>query len=96
MAGYSLTEDADLDFADIYGRSQQNFGAHQAEKYALKLIDAFELLAERPRAGHDISYIKPGSRRLHHESHTIYYRIGDGEVIIFRILHQSQDPLRHL
>ena len=96
MAGYSLTEDADIDFAYIYERSQKDFGERQADKYALRLIDAFELLAERPRAGHDISHIKPDSRRLHHESHAIYYYIRDDEVVIQRILHQSQDPLRHL
>ncbi|MGN6207336.1 type II toxin-antitoxin system RelE/ParE family toxin [Asticcacaulis sp.] len=96
MAGYKLTADAERDFENIYRYSIDTFGPLQANNYAVDLIDAFEMLATNPFAGRDIKTIVSDARCFVHASHSIYYWLQDETVMIFRILHQSQDPMRHL
>lgn len=95
MAGYKLTSEADADFAEIYRYSVLNFGLHQAIKYAARLTEGFELLTENPRAGSDY-FRRPGTRRLIHERHSLYYVMAQDTVVILRILSHHQDPLKHL
>lgn len=60
------------------------------------MIETFDMLAMNPFAGRDVKTTAPNARCFIHASHSVYYEI-EGEVImILRILHQSQDPLRHL
>lgn len=96
MAGYRLTPAADADFDGIYEYSILTFGEAVADDYALDLVDAFVKLTDNPRVGKSYDHIKPGSRGLVHRSHIIYYIPATDSVIILRVLHQSQDPLRHL
>ena len=96
MADYPLTPDADADLAAIYEYSILNFGLARARSYVLGLHHAFGLLGEFPRLGRDFSRVKPNCRRHDYASHLIYYRLEDDGVLILRVLHESQDPLRHL
>jgi len=83
MAGYELTEAADRSLEDIYRYSVVTFGPKVAERYLNGMHQAFELLAENPHIGAGQSWIRPGYRRLVHESHVIYYRpIGAGVLIV--------------
>ena len=93
MAAYKLTADAETDFQSLYRYSIETFGLVQANSYALDMIDTFEMLATNPFAGRDV---KMNARCFVHASHSIYYEIEGEAVLILRILHQSQDPLRHL
>jgi len=96
MAGYRLTPAADADFDGIYEYSLLTFGEAVADAYALDLVDAFVKLTENPLLGKSYDHIKPGSRGLIRRSHIVYYIAASDSVIVLRILHQSQDPLRHL
>ena len=96
MAAYRLTADAERDFEVIYRYSIDTFGLIKANSYALDLLETFEMLSTNPFAGRNVKAIAQGARCFIHVSHSVYYEI-DGEIImILRILHQSQDPLRHL
>ncbi len=97
MAGYKLSPAAEADFADIYRYSILTFGEKRADLYASDLIDAFDMLGHNQLAGEDVATIRPDTRRLVHESHAIYYDLIDDCVVrVLRILHQTQDPMRHL
>ncbi len=96
MPDYKLTADARGDLFDIADYTTLTFGVAQSLIYRDSLIEAFETLAAHPRAGISLDHIKPGARRLKHESHAIYYRTKGDHILILRILHQSQDPMRHL
>lgn len=97
MAVYRLSAHAEVDFADIYRYSVLTFGEARADVYASDLIEAFGMLGRNPLAGEDVSTFRSETRRLNHDSHAIYYDQINGEVVrILRILHQTQDPLRHL
>jgi len=95
VASYRLTAHAEQDFADIYRYSLQNFGAYQAENYAIDLTDGFEIIAQNPHSGRLMTIGTEEARRLARCYHSIYYEIEADIVTILRILHQSQDPMRH-
>lgn len=94
---YHLSPDAAQDLEDLYFYSIQQFGPDQAENYHQKLQEHFITLSENPKMGRDYSFIKQHARRSNCGSHAIYYRlIGvNSQVLILRVLHQSQDPARH-
>ncbi|MBW8879890.1 MAG: type II toxin-antitoxin system RelE/ParE family toxin, partial [Asticcacaulis sp.] len=71
-------------------------GEAQADRYGVSLIEAFEMLAESPMAGKVEDSVLADARCLIHELHSIYYWLEGDVVVIDRILHQMQDPLRHL
>ena len=94
---YHLTPDAADDLEDLYYFSYTEFGADQADSYHQKLTDHFITLTENPKLGRDYSFIKNHARRSNCGSHSVYYRLVgvNSQVLILRVLHQSQDPARH-
>lgn len=71
-------------------------------KAAIRLLDRIEnailRLARNPRLGavlqtNDLSLVVPGYRRLVAAPYIIFYRIGDGEILIARVIHSRQDWL---
>ena len=96
MPDFKLSANARNDLFDIADYTTLTFGPAQSLIYRDGLIDAFETLAVHPRAGVSMDHIKTGARRLTHESHVIYYRMKANHVLILRVLHHSQDPMRHL
>ena len=94
---YHLSPDAAQDLEDLYFYSIQQFGPNQAESYHQKLEEHFITLSENPKMGRDYSFIKQNARRSHCGSHAVYYRLVgvNSQVLILRVLHQSQDPARH-
>jgi toxin ParE1/3/4 len=95
-SSYVLTPDAADDLDLIADFTIQNFGVEQARRYRDGLKRAFEFIAADPYGGRDQSHIRPGYRRHPHGSHGIFYLIKDDHVLIARVLHGAQDPLRHL
>ncbi len=57
---------------------------------------AFNRLAEMPRMGRSIDYVRIGYFRFEHARHAIFYVILKGGIRIVRVLHASMDPQRHL
>lgn len=96
MNGYILSELADADLTDIYCYSYQNFGAAKAEAYLLSLEDCFDLLAMNNDMGTSINDIREGYFQHNHNSHAIFYRKFDDDILIMRILHKSMEKQRHL
>lgn len=94
---YHLSQDAAQDLEDLYFYSIQQFGSDQADSYHQKLEEHFVTLSENPKMRRDYSFIKQNARRSNCGSHAIYYRLVgvNSQVLILRVLHQSQDPARH-
>jgi toxin ParE1/3/4 len=58
--GYKLTRRAEQDLIDIYIEGFRQFGEAQAEAYAQKLVETFELLAKFPRLARErVGYRRP-------------------------------------
>ena len=96
MPDYRLSRDAQIDLDKIADWGLDNFGMDRALSYRDSFVNAFERLARHNNLGSSFGHIRPDSRRLVHGSHVIYYKWIDEQIVIQRILHQSQDPLRHL
>jgi toxin ParE1/3/4 len=72
------------------------FGSVQAEVYGGHLLDAIDTLREVPHLGNKQDHILPNSRRLVHESHSIFYEITESSVIVLRVLGPGQSPEREM
>ncbi|NKB54705.1 MAG: type II toxin-antitoxin system RelE/ParE family toxin [Alphaproteobacteria bacterium] len=96
MARYLLSKAAERDINQIADYTITSFGLDQARRYRDDLTKLFSSLAENPLMGRDHGHIRPGYRRHIHARHSIYYRVRDDRIEIMRILHERQDPLRHL
>jgi len=86
MAIYRLSKRADEDFESIYMFGLINFGSLQADIYADGMEDRFREISGQPRLYPAVDHIKPGLRLSVYKSHSIYYRVDDGQVFIVRIL----------
>ncbi len=96
MGAYRLSEDADADLSGIFVYSVTTFGEAIAQDYFLGLHDALELIADNPMIGAGADYVRPGLRRFAHRRHVVFYRVLPTGVRVLRILHGTQDPLKHL
>lgn len=96
MTAYRLTREAERDIVDIYVYSVERFGASQAERYTADLSRRLDQIADTPTLGRELGIVRPGLRRLNHQSHAIYYVATATQPLILRILHQRMDPGRHL
>lgn len=91
---YKLTERAVEDFTGIYDYTLMKFGEAQADRYTGSLEAFFETLSKMPGIGRDYDAV-PGVLRVGFQSHTVFYTVFDGEILVARILHQQMDPRRH-
>ncbi len=86
MERYELTRAADEDFENILDYGIDMFGLDQALKYQNSMKQRFAELAAQPELYPAIDHIRGGYRRSAHGSHSIYYRVEAGRVLIVRIL----------
>ncbi|MCA1934610.1 MAG: type II toxin-antitoxin system RelE/ParE family toxin [Asticcacaulis sp.] len=96
MADFTLSDEAGQDLKSIAQYTLDRFGYEQARKYRYELYETLILLAKRPCIGAACEQIRTQTRRFSHLSHMIYYRPLQQGILVLRILHHSQDPLRHL
>lgn len=96
MADFVLGDEAGQDLKSIAEYTLDRFGYEQARKYRYELYETLTLLAKRPGIGKSCEHIRSRARRFSHLSHMIYYQPLEQGILILRILHHSQDPLRHL
>ena len=96
MLELRLTKAADADLTPIAEYTIERYGLKQARAYADGLFKALALLTENPQLGSDQGQVRANTRRLVHESHRIYYEVGEAQVLVLRILGPGQDPLRQL
>jgi len=96
MASYRLSGSAAKDLRAIARYSVQSFGAAKARSYGNSFRTCFETIADNPNIGREYGHIRPSLRRHGHKSHAVFYILQDQGILIVRILHESQDILRHL
>lgn len=96
MAGYTLTNRAAVDLAEIYNFSARQFGGRVAGSYLASLEQRFERLAEQPALGRPVPHFRPGYFRNMCLRHAIFYTRNADGILIVRVLHQRMDFARHL
>ncbi len=84
------------DVREIYLYTSGAFGVEQAVAYHVALQQTFDLIANNPEIGRARPEIDTLTRSFVCQSHTVYYQIEVDFVLILRILHGRQDPIRHL
>lgn len=96
MRKVRLTHAAEADLDGIFEHTLEYHGLRQARAYWAGMKAALDVLTQHPLIGSDQSDIRPDIRRLVHEAHTIYYKVGQDDIVIVRILGPGQDPLEEL
>ena len=89
MASYRLNRDALEDLDRLYEHGVLTFGLRQADAYFDGIVNRFQKIADQPELYPAIDHIRQGYRRSVYKSHSIYYRIDPGEIVIVRILGQQ-------
>jgi toxin ParE1/3/4 len=89
---YQLSRVAEEDLIQIFLDGVELFGMAQAEKYHVKLFDAFSLLAEHPRAAHLRHEINPPVGVHPTGSHLVIYEIRQDDLVyVLRVRHGRED-----
>lgn len=96
MAEYRLSRAAQNDLLAIARYTVRTFGAEQSKIYRDGFKACFELIAENPMLGRSQDRIRLGLRCYEHKTHSVFYIEKDNGVLIVRVLHEKQDPARHL
>ena len=89
MASYRLNREALEDLDRLYEHGVLTFGLRQADAYFDGIVSRFQKIADQPELYPAIDHIRQGYRRSVYKSHSIYYRIDPGEIVIVRILGQQ-------
>ena len=95
MAIYKVSPVAERDLIDIYIRGCKEWGEGRAESFQYKLISRFQLLANSPDMGYEVS-IRPQLRRFELNPYIIFYRKFSYGVRIARILYKNRAMEKHL
>jgi len=96
VAHFELTEGANADLAAITDYTAARWGKVQTRKYLDALEGRLNQLAGRPLMGRRRDELTDGLLSFPFESHVIYYMLTDVGIIVLRVLHQRQDPHRHI
>lgn len=96
MARVFPTEAARADLLEIREYSIEQFGGEIADDYFLGFDQAFDRLANHPKAGAARSELGKGIRCLIHRRHRIFYCIEADLVLIVRVVHHARDAKRAL
>jgi len=91
-----VSKAATADLRAIARYTQLLWGSAQRYEYLALLNEHFELLASNPRIGTRRDEYKPGLLSSPVGRHTVFYRDGDSDIRIIRVLHQSMDHQQHL
>jgi toxin ParE1/3/4 len=86
-AEYRLAPKATEDLEAVWLYSLTEWGGQQPERYVDDLAEAFDFLAQTPKAGKACDNIRPGYRRYPVIRHMLYYRETTYGVEIIRVLH---------
>ena len=91
-----LTADADKDISSVLDYGTEKFGYSKAVQYYSNLLDAFEAMRLNPHIGFIGSDYLVDYRIFIFRSHRIFYKILDNTIIVTRVLHHSQNEIKHL
>ncbi|KFC67731.1 Plasmid stabilization system protein [Devosia sp. LC5] len=87
---FRFSAQAAEDIYFIYENGKRSFGERAAELYYLLFLDAAELASRHPLAAAIRDDIGENVR-VRYGSHAIFYQLDDPDIVILRVLHQSQD-----
>ena len=90
MADYDLSEESDLDLADLYEYGIETYG-FLGRSYVFQLHDNFKNLAKNPDIGRDASEYTPGLQCYSYKAHAIFFKKVDDSIYIVRTLGQRMD-----
>lgn len=93
MARYKLTEAAAIDFEEIFEYGMTTFGLERSLDYQNGMIRRFLELCEQPELYPVVEHINKSYRRSVYGSHSIYFRVLEGDIIVTRILGR-QDTIK--
>ncbi|MGA9657586.1 MAG: type II toxin-antitoxin system RelE/ParE family toxin [Asticcacaulis sp.] len=96
MAKYIISQRASYDLDDIADYTIQTLGSGQADDYVKGLKACFESLLRFKKRGRSADKLAPNLRSVVYCSHTIFYQVNEPDILIVRVLHQSQDVKNHL
>ncbi|HEA31177.1 MAG TPA: type II toxin-antitoxin system RelE/ParE family toxin [Leeuwenhoekiella sp.] len=91
MAFYELSEQAEIDIAELYQYGIETFGLSQAQIYLIRLHEQFENLTENPEIGRDASIFSPDLLRYSYKTHAIFFKKSSNGILIVRVLGQKMD-----
>ena len=84
------------DLKEIYLYGLRQWGKPRSEAYLEDLKNTLWSLLNHPHMGTERPELLTGIRSLPLVSHSIFYRTTANAIEIIRILHNRQDPVRHL
>ena len=94
MAEFVLSKRAQRDVVNAILVSLKDFGPMRADAYLARLEACCSTLGERPNPGTPSPGFKPPLYWVLCGSHVIYYRVTRKRVLVVRVLHRNQQPLR--
>jgi len=93
---FKITQAAYHDLDDIWFYTFENWSENQANKYFESIIQEIELMCENPKKAKKMSKIKSDFFYFRTLSHYVFFKFGDDEIEIIRILHKRMDFSKHL
>ena len=93
---HRLSPTATRDVARLYRVSILSFGLAHADRYLLRLKEAFRGVGEHPEANAVRKEYRGNVRIKRFEAHHIVYRVLADEVVVVRVLHGRQDIMRNV
>jgi len=93
---YKITQAAYRDLDDIWFYTFEKWSENQADKYFESIIQEIESIGENPGKAKKMTKIKPDFFYFRTFSHDVFFKFGDDEIEIIRILHKMVDFSKHL
>ena len=87
---------AKIDIKKIWRYTCDKWGEQQADAYIYNLGHAIESIADNPKIGVNIEYVRQGYRIYHYQRHLVIYRPTLTTIEIVRVLGERMDIKRHL
>lgn len=88
---YFISERAAEDIYWLYEQGKRQFGARTADAYQALLGEAVQFAADHPLASPRRETATGPVRVRYFGSHLIAYDVVDGDIVVQRVFHQSQD-----
>lgn len=96
MSSWLLSAKAKADLDGIRDYTIDTWDIEQAKNYISEPLQVIERVARSPKHGAPCEHLGAGTRKVRSNSHLIYYRMVDDDLIVRRILHESMNIRRHL
>ncbi len=91
MIKLRLSNAAEKDLATIRRYSERQHGSAKADAYLRSFNNAFGRLRKHPLIGSERPNLPEGVRGLSCGRHVILYRVSAQDLLVVRVVHQSQD-----